>query len=180
MNLNQTIEALLFFKGEPLMFKYLAKTLNKSEEEIKNACHELSQSLEDRGIVAVIRDQDITLGTHQDVSELIDTLAKEEVTGPLTKAALETLSIILYRAPITKSDIDYVRGVNSGFILRNLLIRGLIEKTPNPADARTFLYRPTNDLFSHLGIKEQKELPEYEQYNATMQQSLETRDDESL
>lgn len=179
MDIPHTIEGLLFFKGEPLTYKYLAKTLNKGEEEIKNACEELKTALQGRGIVLVVRDTEVSLGTHPDLAPLIERLAKEEVTGPLTKAALETLSIVLYRAPITKSDIDYIRGVNSGFILRNLLIRGLVEKVPNPNDARTFLYKPTNDLFAHLGIQEQKELPEYEAYNAKMKESLEIENNES-
>ena len=79
----------------------------------------------------------------------------------LGKAGLETLSIILYRGPATRRDIDYIRGVNSQFILRNLLIRGLVEKIQNPDDQRTFFYKPTFQLLSYLGIGKLEDLPEY-------------------
>ena len=80
----------------------------------------------------------------------------------LGKAALETLTIILYRAPVSKGELDYIRGVNSSFILRNLLVRGLVERSINPNDKRSFVYRPTFDLLSHLGIAKIEDLPEYE------------------
>jgi segregation and condensation protein B len=81
----------------------------------------------------------------------------------LGKAGLETLAIILYQGPISRADIDYIRGVNSQFIVRNLLIRGLIERVDNPTDARSFLYKTTLDLLSHLGISKIQDLPEYDQ-----------------
>ncbi len=71
------------------------------------------------------------------------------------------MTIVLYRGPIARSQIDYIRGVNSTFTLRNLLIRGLIERIPNPKDSRGFLYRPTFDLMNHLGITRIENLPEY-------------------
>jgi len=79
----------------------------------------------------------------------------------LGKAGLETLSIILYKAPITRVEIDYLRGVNSNFILRNLLIRGFIEKVVNPGDQRSYLYKPSLDLLSFLGVSKVEDLPEY-------------------
>ncbi len=79
----------------------------------------------------------------------------------MTPSALETLSIIIYRGPITKKEIDYIRGVNSGFILRNLLIRGLIEKDESK-EGRGVQYKPTLDLLSLLGISNLSELPEYD------------------
>ena len=103
------------------------------------------------------------LGTAKELSPLIEQLTKEELTKDLGKAGLETLSIILYQGPITRADIDYIRGVNSQFIVRNLLIRGLVERVENPKDARSFLYKTTLDLLSHLGISKIEELPEYAQ-----------------
>jgi segregation and condensation protein B len=90
-------------------------------------------------------------------------LTKEELTRDLGKAGLETLSIILYQGPISRANIDYIRGVNSQFIVRNLLIRGLIDRVENPKDARSYIYKTTIDLLSHLGISKIEELPEYEQ-----------------
>ncbi len=82
------------------------------------------------------------------------------------KASLETLTIILYRGPITKSQIDYIRGVNSNFILRGLLIRGLIEREKNPDDERGFIYKPAIELITHLGIGSLSGLPEYTETQA--------------
>jgi hypothetical protein len=96
-----------------------------------------------------------------EASSLIKDLTKEELTRDLGKAGLETLSIVLYQGPISRREIDYVRGVNSNFILRNLLVRGLVEKIENPKDQRSFLYRPSFDLLSYLGISRTDDLPEY-------------------
>jgi segregation and condensation protein B len=103
------------------------------------------------------------LGTAQELSPLIEQLTKEELSRDLGKAGLETLSIILYQGPISRADIDYIRGVNSQFIVRNLLIRGLIERVDNPKDARSFLYKTTLQLLSHLGVSKIEDLPEYQQ-----------------
>ena len=69
------------------------------------------------------------LGTAPQMSATVETLTKEELMKDLGKAGLETISIILYKGPISRAEIDYIRGVQSNFILRNLLVRGLIEKS---------------------------------------------------
>jgi segregation and condensation protein B len=80
----------------------------------------------------------------------------------LGKAGLETLSIVLYQGPLSRSEIDYIRGVNSQFIMRNLLIRGLVEKVDNPVDRRSFLYKPTLALLGYLGVSTVTDVPDYE------------------
>jgi len=102
------------------------------------------------------------LGTAPEMGELIEALIKEELSKDLGKAGLETLSIVLYRGPISRSKIDYIRGVSSTFILRNLLVRGLVERVSNPDDQRSFLYKPTFELLSYLGISRIEDLPEYD------------------
>jgi len=106
---------------------------------------------------------DVMLGTTKEMSSTIEKLTKEELVRDLGKAGLETLSIVLYQGPISRADIDFIRGVNSQFILRNLLIRGLVERVENPKDARSFLYKTTLSLLAHLGITKIEELPEYSQ-----------------
>ncbi len=160
--LSSQIEAVLFYKAEPLSIKRLSQILKKDEMEIRNAVRELREELKGRGLTLVEYDDEVTLGTSKDVSHLIETLTKEELTKDLGKAGLETLSIILYQGPISRVDIDYIRGVNSNFILRNLLIRGLIERVENPHDQRSFLYKPTLELISHLGLSHITDLPDYE------------------
>ena len=160
--LSAQIEAILFYKAEPLSVKRLAQIFNKDETEIKNAIRELKEELKGRGLALVEWEDEITLGTSKEMSTLIKNLMKEELVKDLGKASMETLSIILYQGPISRADIDYIRGVNSSFILRNLLIRGLIDRIENPKDQRSFLYKPTLDLLSHLGLSKITDLPDYE------------------
>ena len=162
MNLSQQIEAILFFKAEPVGIKKLSELLEVDQPSIITGLENLSIMLKDRGITLLQTSDEVTLGTHGDLSRLIEKISKEELNRDLGKSALETLSIILYQGPITRSDIDYIRGVNSQFIIRNLLIRGLIERIDNPKDYRSFLYRITLDLLSNLGISKVEDLPEYE------------------
>ena len=162
MNLSQQIEAILFFKAEPVSIKKLSELLEVDQPSIMTGLENLSIMLKDRGITLLQTSDEVTLGTHGDLSRLIEKISKEELNRDLGKSALETLSIVLYQGPITRSDIDYIRGVNSQFIIRNLLIRGLIERIENPQEYRSFLYRITLDLLSNLGISKVEDLPEYE------------------
>lgn len=161
MTLDAKIEAVLFWKAEPVAVTKLAKLLSVTADEIKKTFPVLEEKLKGRGVVLVCKDDEVTLRTSSDASSLIESLAKEELTRDLGKAGLETLSIVLYQGPISRREIDYVRGVNSNFILRNLLVRGLVEKIDNPKDQRSFLYRPTFDLLSLLGLSHTDDLPEY-------------------
>ncbi len=163
MNLSSKIEALLFWKAEPVSFKKLAELLKVDITEIQNAIVELEAGLKGRGLTLVRDENEVMLGTAKELSSLIEEITKEEIGRDLGKAGLETLSIILYQGPISRSEVDYIRGVNSQFIIRNLLVRGLVERVENPGDARIFLYKPTLALLSHLGVGKISDLPEYKQ-----------------
>jgi segregation and condensation protein B len=159
----QKIEAYLFFQGEPVTVKNLTKVLDIDKENIERALDILNKKNEtDSGIVLIRYDDMITLSTHQDVSVFIEKMIKDDLQKELGKSALETLAIILYQGPVRRADIDYVRGVNSQFILRNLLIRGLITRVDDPSDERTFLYRPSLELMAFLGITDIKQLPDFD------------------
>lgn len=106
--------------------------------------------------------EEASFGTHPELSSLIEEMQKEEVSRDLGKAGLETLSIILYKHPVSRREIDYIRGVNSSYILRNLLMRGLIEKTEGGAGERSYSYKPTLELMRHLGLTRTEDLPNYE------------------
>ena len=162
MPLEAKLEALLFWKGESVTAKKLATFLKVSEEEVNRALETLEEKLSGRGIVLIRNNDEVMLGTSPEMSSVIEELTKEELTRDLGKAGLETLSIVLYKGPIKRSQIDYIRGVNSNFILRNLLIRGLVEKIQAPDDQRAFLYRPTIEHLAHLGIIKIEDLPEYQ------------------
>jgi len=177
--LDSQIESLLFFKGEPFEIKKLSEILNTSEDEVKTSLEVLKTKLEGRGIILVVNDNKAVLTTHSEMSEIIESISKDELSRELSKAALETLSIILYRGPVTRSQIDYIRGVNSQFILRNLLIRGLIEKIQNPKDDRSFLYQPEFKLLEYLGINKKEEMPEFEQVEKDIETFMNQKDEEN-
>ncbi len=162
MNLEAKIEAILFWKAEPITISKIAKILNEPEAKIFASLDCLSRSLESRGLTVVRKNDEVALGTAPEASSIIEQLTREELSRDLGKAGLETLTIILYRAPVARAEIDYIRGVNSNFILRALQIRGLVEKINNPEDGRSFLYQPTIELLQHLGISRIEELPDYQ------------------
>jgi segregation and condensation protein B len=161
MNFAQKIEAILFYKNEPVSFKELAKILDQSIPNIKVAVEEVQNIYKERGIVVVMTEDEVSFGTNPEFSSIIENLQKEELSRDLGRAGLETLSIILYKSPISRREIDYIRGVNSGFIIRNLLIRGLVERTESETGERSFSYKPTITLYQYLGITKKEDLPEY-------------------
>ena len=167
--LEKKIEAVLFWKGEPVSIKKLAQIFEKSEEEITAILAVLETNLASRGIVLVRKEDEVALGTSKEVSEIIEKLTKEELIKDLGKAGLETLSIIIYQGPLSRAEIDYVRGVQSNFILRNLMIRGLVEKVSNPKDQRSFLYKPTFELLNFMGVSKVEDMPEYAQARAEIE-----------
>ena len=171
MELPHLIESILFFKGEPVTVERLSEITGRKTDEVEEAINVLEKELVNRGVVLMRKGDEVMLGTRSEAGPTIERLIKEELHRDLGRAGLETLSIILYLGPVPRSEIDYIRGVNSSFIIRNLLIRGLVERTENPKDKRSFIYKPTFELLSYLGIKKTEDLPEYE----TLKQELEER-----
>jgi segregation and condensation protein B len=170
--LSTGIEAVLFWRGEPQSIKKLAVSLNKTEEEIKAGLEILKQKITGRGVELIFNNDEVMLGTAAKLSPIIERLTKEELVRDLGKAGLETISIIAYKSPVSRAEIDYIRGVQSNFILRNLQIRGLVEKIVNENDHRSFLYRPTFELLQFLGVSRIEDLPEYEKVKAEFAQNL--------
>jgi segregation and condensation protein B len=179
MNTSQLIEAILFHLAEPVSAKEISRLIKKPINDTRVALSELQHSFQGRGIQLMTNNDEYTLVTAKEASIVITEITKDELSKDLSKAAIETLAIVLYRGPITRSDIDYIRGVNSTFILRNLLIRGLVEKIENPKDQRSFLYQPTMELLQYLGITSVADLPEYSEIEskiATFTEDIKTDD----
>jgi len=172
MELSKIIESILFVTGEPTPISRILKITKKSEEEVMSALDALGEYLNDRGIRLVRQENKVMLGTAPEFSEYVNQVAKEELGGDLSKAALETLSIVVYYGPITRGDLDFIRGVNSSFTLRNLMIRGLIERIINPNDKRTFIYKPSIRFLQYVGVDNINSLPEYADFRAKMDEFL--------
>jgi len=159
--LSTTIEALLFALSRPLSRDELIRMLTAQKEEIDAAITTLQASTKSRGMVLVDDGKVVELRTASGAAETIERVRKEEFSRDVGRAGLEALAAILYRGPLSRSEIDFIRGVNSSQTVRTLLMRGLIRKVPNPKDERSFLYEPTTELFSELSITTRAELPEY-------------------
>jgi segregation and condensation protein B len=173
MELEKQIEAILFYTAEPTKVSFLAKTLEVKNEEVNEALDKLSKSLESRGIKLVKHNEEVSLVTTPELSSLIEKLIKEERERDLGRAGIETLTIIAYKGPVTKKEIEYIRGVNSQYAIRNLLLRGLIERGVSKTDERMVVYNITSDTIRFLGINNVKDLPEYEE----MKKQLEVSED---
>ena len=168
MEIEKQIEAVLFWKGEPMTFPELCRALKLPSNEVKKGLAILKEKMQTRGLVLIQTEEEVALVTAPETHELIERLRKEELSKELGKAALETLSIVLYKGKASRRDIEYIRGVNSTAILRSLLIRGLVERKQSESDERVFLYHPTVELVSLLGIRDVEELPEFASVKAEL------------
>jgi len=162
-SMQAKIEAILFVSGEEMSIHKIQKALGGevAEEEIVAQIEKLQETYQGKGIRIIMKDGNVQMVSAPEHAEVIHALVKSHLTEELTSAALETLACIAYREPIAKQEIDELRGVNSIFSLRSLLMRGLIEKTKKGDDARTDYYRVTLDLLKKLGIEKITDLPEY-------------------
>ncbi len=155
---TQLIHAILFTTGETWSFQELAQSLQKPKEEIENAIQELSEHLNNHAIIPLVHNETITLVTRPELKEELQKREKEEISKEFSKSAVETLALIAYKGPIIKTDIDYIRGVNSQFMIRNLLLRGMIEKKSGSKNNGFVL---TADALRFLGVAHINELPNF-------------------
>jgi segregation and condensation protein B len=179
MELYKQIEALLFWKGEPMQIEKIAKILKTSEEEVLQALNILKENYQNRGVVLLEKDGEVMFGTDASLNDLFEELQKEEINKELSKASLETLSIVLYKNGASRAEIDYIRGVNSAFILRNLSVRGLVSKETDPKDTRKLIYKPTLDLVAFMGLNNIEELPEFQDINFGVEKAIESLEEKT-
>ena len=159
--IERALEAALFFNGGTMTIDELSRAVGTTPDDVRAGLSVLKESLEGRGIRLVIEGKTAALATSPESNAMIEKMQREELEGPLGKAGLETLSIIIFRGPLLRSDIEYVRGVNCSAILRSMMIRGLIERVENPRDKRSFLYQATAELPAYFGVGELKDIPGY-------------------
>jgi segregation and condensation protein B len=161
VTLENKLEAFLFFRGEAEKKQKIAELLEVTLDEVEGAVNTLATSLAERGLRVLSVGDEVELVTAPETSDVVARVRKDEMARDLGKAGAETLAIVLYRGPVSKADIEYIRGVQCSFVLRGLLIRGLVERVQNPKNTRSVLYAPTAGLLKHLGVTTVSELPEY-------------------
>ena len=166
MSIKSQLESILFVAIKPLTPKDLANLVGAKADEVKAALEELSVDYKNsgRGLALISNNGQFQLTTSSENSTLVKDFLKDEVNGELSQPSLEALTIIAYRGPISKLELEKIRGVNCSLIIRNLLLRGLIEEKFNKTKNENY-YAVTNDFIRFLGLSSLNDLPEYEKLN---------------
>lgn len=162
-DLSNKLESILFVSNKPLTAKALARLLEIDELDVKRALAELALQRKDSGVVLLEADEGFQLASNSANSTAVKNFLNADLRERLTDASVEVLAIIAYRQPVSRSEIEAIRGVNSQYSIRALLIRGLVEKIPNPDDARANLYQVTTEFLQHMGLTAIADLPEFNQ-----------------
>ena len=160
LEINALVEAILFVSPEPLSVDQIANILEIAPRLVKKALEEIDSLYQGRGIRLQRHRNKIQITTAPEAAPLLEKMLELETTSTLSQAALETLSIIAYQQPITRPQIDAIRGVNSDGVLRTLLTKGLIDDVGRAdGPGRPILYSTTPDFLKYFGLSSYDELP---------------------
>jgi len=158
--LSVKLEAMLFVAAEPVTTSQLATALDISNSVVERGLNELDASLASRGLRLQRHAGRVQLTTAPELAELIERFLGLEATSHLSRAALETLAIIAYQQPVTRPQIDAIRGVNSDSMMKSLLNKGLIlESGRADGPGRPILYSTTPEFLQHFGLNSILEMP---------------------
>jgi len=167
------LEALLFVAAEPVLPTQLAAALETTTTEVEQGLRALEESLQARGLRVQRHAGRVQLTTAPEFAELIERFLGLEATTRLSRAALETLSIIAYQQPVTRPQVDAVRGVNSDGMMKSLLNKGLIQETGRTdGPGRPILYSTTPEFLQHFGINSVRDLPPLDLPQETEEQDI--------
>ncbi len=160
--LQSVIESLLFVSGEPVRVQKLAKIAGVSKNEAEAAVGGLAEKYSEKSGLRIVKKGDsFQLATSPENDEFVSRLVSGELHSELSKSALETLSIVAYRGPVTRSQIEMIRGVDSSFVLRSLLLRSLVERKET-SDVRGYIYEISFDFLKNLGLEKIEQLPSWD------------------
>ncbi|MFC1651664.1 SMC-Scp complex subunit ScpB [Patescibacteria group bacterium] len=162
--LQSIIESILFVADEPVSLNEFKSITKVKALQITEVLEQIKESLSGRGFNLIEKDKTYQLVSNPQNSEVIAKFFNEELRRDLSQAALEILSIISYKQPVTRVEVDKIRGVHSGGSIRNLAIRGLIEEVGRKdGPGRPILYGTTINFLKHLGLSSPDELPKLEE-----------------
>ena len=160
LEINALVEAILFVSPEPLSADQIANLLETTPRLVKKALEDIDHLYQGRGIRLQHHKSKIQITTAPEAAPVLEKMLELETTTTLSQAALETLSIIAYQQPITRPQIDAIRGVNSDAVLRTLLTKGLIDDVGRAdGPGRPILYSTTPDFLKYFGLSSYDELP---------------------
>lgn len=162
MSNKSKIESVLFVASKPLSAKKIAAALKSNEEEVLTGMLELQAKYNqgDSGVKILKNGDEWQMTASAENKEVSENFLKSEVSGELTRPQLETLTVVSYCGPITKPELEQIRGVNCSLILRNLMLRGLVKENEDGANLLP-VFEVTMDYLRHLGLNSLEELPNY-------------------
>ena len=176
MSLKAKIESLLFVAVKSMSSKELANVIKVKAKDIDQAVEELIKEYKEKGsgITIIKNNAKYQITTIPENAVLVKDFLQDETSGDLSQPSLEALSIIAYRGPISKMELEKIRGVNCSLIIRNLLMRGLVEEKFDRSKNEHY-YSVTHNFIRFLGINDVKDLSNYEKLNKmeTITQALE-------
>lgn len=160
------LEALLFVASAPVTPAQLAAALDLTIKQVELGLESLSnqynQEPTSHGLRIQIHQGRYQLTTAAEYSAIVEKFLGLEATSRLSRAALETLAIIAYQQPVTRPEIDAIRGVNSDGVLKSLMSKGLVQEVGRAErPGRPFLYSSTSDFLQHFGLNSLQELPPF-------------------
>lgn len=162
MNIQSKLESILFVASKPLTAKKLASVVGASHDAVLSELQTLFEKYNaaTSGIVLLNNNDEWQMVSNPENKDMTENFVKAEVSGELTRPQLETLTVVAYTGPITKPELDQIRGVNCALILRNLMVRGLVKESDDSAELLP-KYEVTMDFVRHLGLQTVQELPDY-------------------
>lgn len=160
------LEVFLFANGGSVKMSKLANVLNLKIDAVKDLVKMLMEkkNTEDSGIYVILNNNEVELVTNPEYADFVMDETKREVQSELTAPQLETLTVIAYRGPVSRAELEHIRGVNCQVILRNLNIRGLIVEKFDE-DILQNRYTISGDFLKMLGLQKISDLPRYDEFN---------------
>lgn len=158
--LGAKLEGLLFVASEPVPMAQLGVALELTTAKVEKVLKELTETLATRGLRIQTHRGRVLLTTAPELAPLIEDFLNLDATTRLSSAALEALSIIAYQQPVTRPQVDAIRGVNSDGVMRSLLSKGLIQESGRAeGPGRPILYSSTPEFLQHFGLESLSALP---------------------
>lgn len=164
MTSESQIEAILFAAARPISVKKLSDILQLDADDVQSDLERLRARLDETeaGIMLQNNGTEYELVTRPEATDVVAKVVNAESQGELSRPSLEALSVLAYCGPMTRPELEQIRGVQSSMILRNLMLRGLIEQKEELRLGQP-VYAVTFDFLNHLGIENVTSLPSYEE-----------------
>ncbi len=175
MDTKSLVESLLFVADHPTTVEDLATVLQVNTEDVELALETLRAEYQERGIRLQQQDSRIQLVSAPEAGPYVERFLGLETSGRLSIAALETLSIVCYRQPITRAQIEAIRGVDSTSVLRSLIRRGIVEEVGRTDGVgHPILFGATFELLQQFGLQSVHDLPDWEEISEQLEERADT------